>query len=356
MFSFSLLSVDIISIRKLWSWLQTKIFRKSFPDDNSSPLNGPKLTKEEYIKRYKDLLDDLKSSDRIIATHWAFVTDAGIIEYEKSIRRKPEYDKGDGLEPLNNLSLQIASKINRENMPPSNNMAFMVYGFGNAIREQYVIDKICEFVTVTERQSAVKVIFIDISYYYFSQRYWSGILDQSKRKYNQLFKLLDFIYDKDEIKKLREGLKKSKVIHLFMGNIAGNYEERELRQICQEYTQAGDYLLMEYGEYDFSKMQSMQSDNYQHAFATEALKEIYQKEVIANIKTKTIIQGNRIYIEIEFSLNDSETKKINSFLRRNFDPNEFSKEKFSTEDIQGHDCGQTPCGQGKRKITLYRKL
>ena len=311
-----------------------------------------KPIKEKYIDRYKKSLDNSQSQDEIIPTSWAWVTDAGIIEYEKSIRRKPEYDKAKGVTLLEPLSLKIADKIK---MTSSNNVAFMVYGFGNAIREQYLIDKICKSILpLTKRRSAVKVIFIDISHYYFSQSYWHGILDESEQNYNQLFELLDFIYDKGRIKKLREGLKKSTVIHLFMGNIAGNYEEQELRRICQEYTRSGDYLLMEYGEYNFS---NMQPGDYQHAFAAEALKEIYQKEDITNIITKTIICPNLSYIKIKFSLHNSETKEINSFLRRNFVPNEFSKEKFSNEDIQdGHqdyDCGKTPCGQGKRKITLF---
>ena len=349
MFSFSF---DMNDIRRLWGWLQTNICRKSFPDYNSSPLNEPKRKKEEYIERYKKLIDNLQSLNEIIPTNWAWVTDAGIIEYEKSIRRKPEYDEEKGMVLLDNLSLEIAAKINTEKITSSNNVAFMVYGCGNSMREQYVIDKICRSIGVAaKKQSAVKVIFIDISYYYISQHYWSRTLDQSEQKYNQLFKLLDFIYDKDEIKKLREGLKKSKVIHLFMGNIAGNYEEQQLRSICQEYTLAGDYLLMEYGEYDFPKMQS---DDYQHAFATEAVKEMYQKKAITDITTKTIISQKRSHIKIKFSLNDSVTKEINSFLRRNFDPKEFSKGKFSTEeDIESYGCGETPCGQGKRKITLF---
>ena len=329
------------------------IARRFLPDEHRPFKKKLKPKKEKYIERYKELLDKAQSTNEVLPTHWAYVTDAGIIEYEKSTRGMPEYDYGkeNGIQQLDSLSSKIA-KVIKNDMAQSSNVAFMVYGFGNSIREQYVIDEICKSI-VTKKCSAVKVIFIDVSYYYCSQFYWAGILDHSKQKYHALVNILDFIHDEDQIKKLRGDLKKSTVIHLFMGNIAGNYEEKKLRSICQAYTWAGDYLLMEYGEYNF---QNMQPDNYQHAFATEALREIYQKEGISDIKTEDIINQERRHIKIKFSLNGSTAKQINSFLRRNFIPTEFSEEKFETiQTIKGLECGKTPCGKGNRKITLFSR-
>jgi hypothetical protein len=316
-----------------------------------SPFNrnnhNVKLAKEKYLERYKNVINSANKSE-IIPPHWAYVTDAGIIEYEKSIRGKAEYDEKIIKNELENVSNRIAASIQ------SNNVAFMVYGFGNAIREQFVIDEFC--ISKFQRNrlyNPIRVIFIDISPYYCSQFYWARRLYHSKLNYLEKVHLIDFIEDHDQIVQLRKSLKKRKVIHLFMGNIAGNYPEFQLRKICEDYSQQGDFLLMEYGVYDFTN--AIQG-NYHHKFAFEALEEIYEKEKISNIELEDKIDKEKMsrHIKIKYNLKDKENNVINSFLRRNFKPGEFSKGRFGL--LNDFNCGNTPCDEGKRKISLFERL
>jgi hypothetical protein len=293
-----------------------------------------KLAKEKYLDRYKNVLNSATTTN-IIPPHWAYVTDAGIIEYEKSIRGKPEYDDQKIESELRPISTNVAAKVQ------SKKVAFMVYGFGNAVREQYVIDSFCEFKFGKNRfYNPVKVIFIDISPYYCSQFYWARRLYHSKLNYRETVHLIDFIEDSEQIIQLRNSLKNKQVIHLFMGNIAGNYTESELREICENYTHPGDFLLMEYGLYDFS---CAEPGNYQHKFALEALEEIYEKERVSNISLKDSINKEDMsrHINIRFHLKDIGDREINSFLRRNFIPSTFSSGKFQHEEDTV--CGKTPC-------------
>jgi hypothetical protein len=345
---------NIIYINKIEINISSLLVEKyKLPSKPISPLNrtnhNVKLAKEKYFERYRDVLNAASSSDQV-PPHWAYVTDSGIIEYEKTIRNKPEYVEDSLESELDELTSKMSHAV------PSMNIAFMVYGFGNAVREQVVIDKFCEYkFGKSTFINPIRVIFIDISPYYCSQFYWARRLYHSNISYKESVYLIDFIEDVDQIVQLRKSLKNKQVIHLFMGNIAGNYGEKELQNICEAYTHHGDFLLMEYGLYNFNN--AIPSD-YQHTFACEALKEMYAKSNLSDndIILDEVIDKKRMarYINIKFQ-DQGKTREFKSFLRRNFNPAEFASGEFKHNEMEV-DSGKTPCRDGVRKFSLFQRL
>lgn len=313
---------------------------------NKKKLSNNKLSKDIYLDRYKS--DITQANGKIIHTSWAYISDAGIIEYEKSICRRDEYKFKEN-DPVISA---VISRLNELKYLRKKRFEFIVYGCGNAIRENQLISQITTSFITGQKKTVVH--FIDISPYYCNQFRWTNKLDIHENTYEQRVYMIDFIKDKEDIIGIRATHKNKPVIHLMMGNIAGNYKANELREITETYCHKDDVLIMEYGIYNFN---NAKLGNYHHEFARKAFNELFYNDTsVSDVNIEDIIDrlNNQRCIKISYKKNGV-AKQYSSFLRRNFESGDFTKGYF--QQIKSSiKCGQTPCGEGKRKLSIFRKL
>lgn len=288
----------------------------------------------EYNYNLMDWREFLQaSSGNTIGSAWVFSARRGICKYEEVMEelyaRMSEPER---------LFLDEVNKITKKEIG-----GFVLYGHGNGRREERFVEHCMD----TDRGLSPYVIMYDLSFVH-------NRLAESES--NPLFgakgikkeNIKAFRLDIEDIKKNGEFILKQRdemhtdlpVLHLFLGNYAGNVEEDLLQNVMQSYTKSGDYVVLDHGVYgnDFFKNGLPDHTN---ELAQEATAEIFSIEP-GMVKTKTINEKSKKYVEISFDYDGSEIN-FKSIMRREFNP------IIKGFDLLVHD------GDAQIKYALFRK-
>lgn len=272
----------------------------------------PYITIESYRKYWADYL--LKKADislnntTVLSNKWAFSTFAGSLLYEKQIKGNNSYFKEDKLVTGIGELLFNSDKCIKN---------FMIYGFGGLSRESLYIKN------YLQRQShkvPLSILLFDCSPYYYSlTKHWDtkikiSLKDEKIEQLNSY--LIDFEDYAGDIAKIREDKKmNSPALHIFLGNIGGNLTATQFKDILEKLTNVGDYILLEYAEYNSQFFNDIKPDDYVVNIAKSSLEELLDNIVDLSINYKTT--KNEKFLEISGKTSER-SFKFKSMLRRNF--------------------------------------
>ena len=283
---------------------------------------------EDYIESWRDYLQ--KNSGKTVGSAWVFAAKQGICNYEGVMK---EWLYTQMSEP-EQLFLDKVNKITEKKIG-----GFVLYGYGNALREKRFIEH------CVDKELSPEVIMYDSSFVYHKR---AQSASNPLREADGFGRIKAFRLDIEDIKTNREFILKQRdkmrtdlpVLHLFLGNYAGNVEEYMLQNVMKSYTRSGDYVILDHGVYGSNFFKNGLLDHTSE-LAQEAIAELFSIEP-DEVKTKTINEKSKKYVEISFNYDDSEIN-FKSIMRREFDP------AIKGFDLLVHD------GDARIKYALFRK-
>lgn len=300
-----------------------------------SDINYKTTRIKSTIEAYRELwstyiirqIDNHPSRNPMISNKWAFSTFSGSLLYEQSLQDKDIYNirpQGDArvksfVQDL--ISEGVSTKIQN----------FFLYGFGGLKREASLIH---HYILLSQIKRADIFMFECSPYYYSIAKNWFTSIDLTykdiadngfKYLFNQIY-LTDFEEDVDGLRSVREKLKNNKpVIHIFFGNVAGNLDEKQLKNLLTSYTKQGDIVILEYADYA-SDFFTDTSPDYTVALAEESMLELF-KDKIKNLSITPLVENESKFLQINFEYQETQYS-FKSILRRNFKPHEIHNSSF----------------------------
>jgi hypothetical protein len=303
---------------------------------------------EDYFGYWREEIKAASSASRIMSNGWAFSTLSGIASYETHIRateyRSIYFNKTE--EVFRSVSA-LKKKINRKIG------GFMIYGYGNLIRESCFIERAIQNNIVSGR---VAIALFDCSIFYriYALSSLNPLREIRELKPGMIkAELLDFLDDSKApglLKKWRNRLNPTApTVHLFLGNTFCNSESENLRTALKAATLPGDYVVAEYAIYPPEHFMRDPPVDYVSEMAKMAASEIFScppDDIAAdNIKLRDSAVATLIKVPDKSAGNSI---NFQSMLRRRFQPSEITDGLYSREHSE-HHLG------GKLAIDIYRR-
>ncbi len=277
---------------------------------NNQANQNPDITIESYKQYWVRYILEKGAANitpiPILSNKWAFSTFVGSLLYEKQIKRNNNYFQED------NLVISIGALLFNKNSCIKN---FMIYGFGGLSRESLYIKN---YLQKQHDKLPLSLLLFDCSPYYYSlAKHWgtkikTSLKDENIEQINAY--LIDFEDYADDIANIRKDKKMNEpALHIFLGNIGGNLTAIQFENILNNITKTGDYILLEYAQYDDSFFNNT-NDDYVVDIAKSSLEELFG-DIKPVVEYKTT--NNEKFLEISGTVNGIGFK-FKSMLRRNF--------------------------------------
>lgn len=280
----------------------------------------------------RDYIIEHSTGNRVLPNKWAYVVNEAVFIYERFLR--------ENLSEMYDGSLSLKAQRFCAGIRDKNISTFFIYGHGNLKREVLLIDELTR-----ESNRRKKIFMYDCSPFYSSiatspefSPIWNviGRISDAKAvcidiesEYGQRI----IARDRQEVERLHTG----PVLHMFLGNFAGNVEEGEFRDILVAVTEPGDFVLVEHAEYG-EEYFDLEEEDYTNEMAITAASRLFdvpEKAVTAVTKCTKSPPNSAKFVEISLvaKINERDTSvRFCSMMRRNFDISEIHTDNFRHTD------------------------
>jgi hypothetical protein len=286
---------------------------------------------EDYFGYWRDEIKAASRAGRIMSNGWAFSTLSGIASYEKHIRttefRSIYFNKTQEV-------IEAVSAIMKNR--PRKIGGFMIYGYGNLLRESYFIERAIDRGLVSRD---VKIVLLDCSFFYriYALSSLNPLLEVREVEPRMIkAELIDYLDDTKAPGLLKEWRKRlntsAPTVHLLLGNTFCNSESEPLITALNAATLPRDYVVAEYANYPSDHFLADPPADYVSEMAKMAASEIFScppDDVSAeNFKLSDTSIATKITI---LDKSKGNSLSFQSMLRRRFHPSEILDGLYSLE-------------------------